>query len=466
MEKERRIKALAIVVLVIAVIGLSVAFAALSQTLTINGSAYLNATKWGIKFENLSSPIKVGDATVTGEAKINESTYVEIANMNVNLKTPGDSVTYNVDLVNEGTINAKIEKIEKTALTEEQAKYLSFKVIKEDGQELNEGYILGKETRIPLTIKIEFKKDITKEDLPKETSEITLSYKINFVQTDEKVASGGQGSSSCTTFEKKDKYSEGDVISVCNNDTGKSEDFYVIGDLGGEHVLTIAKDALLYGYNRYITFTDSGTEFSYELLDTSTPNYGLQDPTYFGATEEEYMEKIFIPLQESFAYCTDELGNSKNVGDEKCTHLFAGTGYVKFSDYETLIFEGASNSNTFGNKGFDSKQPNYSTMTEEPVNVYTYAKNYENYLKGLGKTSAIVQLLDISQLQMLGCTGTGTGFCPNGSPSFVNYGEHYWINYCSLYECAMFSSDELSNQKVNESLGLFRPVVSFKKSEL
>ena len=174
MEKERRVKALVIVTLLIAVIGLSVAFAALSQTLTINGSAYLNATKWGIKFENLSSPIKVGDASVTGEAKINESTYVEITDMNVNLKTPGDSVTYNVDLVNEGTINAKIEKIEKTVLTEEQAKYLSFKVLKEDGQELNEGYILGKETRIPLTIKIEFKKDITKEDLPKETSEISL----------------------------------------------------------------------------------------------------------------------------------------------------------------------------------------------------------------------------------------------------------------------------------------------------
>ena len=48
MEKERRVKALAIVVLVIAVLGLTIAFAALSQTLTINGSAKLDASKWGI----------------------------------------------------------------------------------------------------------------------------------------------------------------------------------------------------------------------------------------------------------------------------------------------------------------------------------------------------------------------------------------------------------------------------------
>ena len=41
MEKERKIKALILVALVVAVIGLTVAFAALSQTLTINGFSLL-----------------------------------------------------------------------------------------------------------------------------------------------------------------------------------------------------------------------------------------------------------------------------------------------------------------------------------------------------------------------------------------------------------------------------------------
>ncbi|MGN1269096.1 MAG: hypothetical protein ACI4U0_06375, partial [Candidatus Aphodocola sp.] len=174
MEKERRIKALAIVVLVIAVLGLTIAFAALSQTLTINGSAKLDASKWGIKFENLSSPTTTGDASIVGEAKINESTYVEIANMNVRLKTPGDKVVYTVDLVNEGSINAKIDEIVKTTTPD----YLTFKVIKENNQELEEGYVLGKESRIPLRIEIEFKKDITKDQLPTEVSTIDLSYKV------------------------------------------------------------------------------------------------------------------------------------------------------------------------------------------------------------------------------------------------------------------------------------------------
>ena len=193
MEKERRVKALAIVVLVIAVLGLTIAFAALSQTLTINGSAKLDASKWGLKFDNLV--LASGKDYIEGTANIKTDDNTVIENMNVRLTTPGDKVVYTVDLVNEGTINAKIDKITKTTLTEEQAKYLSFKVLKENNEELNEGYVLGKETRIPLRIEIEFKKDITKEDLPKETSTIGRSYALTVVHTDETATSIGQDSS-------------------------------------------------------------------------------------------------------------------------------------------------------------------------------------------------------------------------------------------------------------------------------
>ncbi len=186
MEKQRREKALVVVVLLVVIAGLTVAFAALSTTLNINGTAYLDAAKWGIRFENLSIPTKIGSATITGTAKIEETNSASITGMNVSLSTPGDKVTYTVDLVNKGTINAKIDKIEKTALTEEQQKYLTFKVTDKDGKEVSEGDILQKGETKKLIITIEFIKDLTKEDLPTSTSTISLSYKLNFVQTDEK----------------------------------------------------------------------------------------------------------------------------------------------------------------------------------------------------------------------------------------------------------------------------------------
>ena len=111
MEKERKIKLIAISALIVAVLGLTIAFASLSQTLTINGTATLDAAKWGIKFENLSSGKVVGDAVINDTAMIAED-QITINNIDVSLKTPGDSVTYTVDLVNEGTINAEIYSIE------------------------------------------------------------------------------------------------------------------------------------------------------------------------------------------------------------------------------------------------------------------------------------------------------------------------------------------------------------------
>ena len=219
MEKERRTKALVVVVLLIVVAGLTVAFAALSSSLNINGTAYLDAAKWGIRFENLSSPTKIGSATTTGTAKIEETKAAEITGLNVSLSIPGDKVVYTVDLVNKGTINAKIDNIEKTVLTSEQQRYLTFKVTDQNGKEVSEGDILSAGETKNLTITIEFIKDLTKEDLPKQTSTISLSYKLNFVQTDEKVTSGSQGGNEKT-------YAVGDEFCLEN------ECFYVIKDNG------------------------------------------------------------------------------------------------------------------------------------------------------------------------------------------------------------------------------------------
>ena len=219
MEKERRTKALVVVVLLVVVAGLTVAFAALSATLNINGTAYLDAAKWGIRFENLSSPTKIGSANVTGTAKIEESKSAEITDMNVSLSIPGDKIVYTVDLVNKGTINAKIDNIERTQLTSEQQKYLTFKVTDKNGKEISQDDILSAGETKSLTITIEFIKDLTKEDLPKQTSTISLSYKLNFVQTDEKVTSASQGNNFKT-------YSVGDEFCLEN------ECFNVIKDNG------------------------------------------------------------------------------------------------------------------------------------------------------------------------------------------------------------------------------------------
>ena len=255
MEKERT-KALVIVVMLIVVAGLTVAFASLSSALNIKGTAYLDAAKWGIKFQNLSEPEKIGTASVTGTAKIEETKSAEINGINVDLSTPGDKVVYTVDLVNEGTINAKIDKIEKTALASEQQKYLTFKVTDKDYNEVSEGDILSSGETKKLIITIEFIKDLTKEDLPTNTSTISLSYKLNFVQTDD----------AKTTKDEAENFNsivESAIKKVTNNSNGTYRVYNLPSDsnilgvsngLNGRIVINEEKETQIALYDEYKTY--------------------------------------------------------------------------------------------------------------------------------------------------------------------------------------------------------------------
>ena len=106
MEKERKVRVLSIAALLVAVLGLTVAFASLSQTLTINGSANMDAASWDIHFEKTSGK----ETEVEGAATFTEPTLsgTAIENFSATLTKPGDSVTYYFDIVNKGTVDAVV----------------------------------------------------------------------------------------------------------------------------------------------------------------------------------------------------------------------------------------------------------------------------------------------------------------------------------------------------------------------
>ncbi len=114
MEKQRKIKVLSVVALVVAVLGLTVAFAALSQTLTINGTANVDAASWDIHFEDLETSTG-GAGSFSGEPILNSTSVTDI---NIILTKPNDEAGIYVNVVNDGTINAKIDSVEVSPLCE------------------------------------------------------------------------------------------------------------------------------------------------------------------------------------------------------------------------------------------------------------------------------------------------------------------------------------------------------------
>ena len=119
MEKQRKYRTIGIVALVVAVLGLSVAFAALSKTLTINGSARAEASTWDIIWQKIQGQ----DFVLHGASEVQEN-YPTVTNSNRNLnlgiitlKEPGDYVTYKVNIKNNGDIDATLQNFVLPSLT-------------------------------------------------------------------------------------------------------------------------------------------------------------------------------------------------------------------------------------------------------------------------------------------------------------------------------------------------------------
>lgn len=114
MEKQRSTKVIALIAMLVAIVGVSIGFAAMSTQLNIAGTAEMNPATWSIKFENLSAASVTGAATEVTAPTIN-GTSTTIGTYAVNLTKPGDSVKYIFDIKNAGTMNAILSSFTKSA---------------------------------------------------------------------------------------------------------------------------------------------------------------------------------------------------------------------------------------------------------------------------------------------------------------------------------------------------------------
>lgn len=111
MKKSKNQKKMVVTLLVATLLSLSVAFAALSTTLRINGSGLVDPDKWSVHFANLGEATVTGTASVTSGATLTDDT--SITGFDVVLRAPGDSVTYTFDVVNDGYVDAKLTSVVK-----------------------------------------------------------------------------------------------------------------------------------------------------------------------------------------------------------------------------------------------------------------------------------------------------------------------------------------------------------------
>lgn len=103
MKKSRKkIFKFALIALIVSVLGITIVYAAMSKNII---SIYPKQKDWNIHFANLSKAKINGSAYIVRHPRL---TCTHIGDFAVSLSKPGDSITYEFDIVNEGSIDAKI----------------------------------------------------------------------------------------------------------------------------------------------------------------------------------------------------------------------------------------------------------------------------------------------------------------------------------------------------------------------
>ena len=193
MKNGKRRDILVIAGILFLLIGLTVGYAALSRTLTINGTTTIADAKWDIHFDN----VVVTDGSVTngtGEnqqyvtkpAQVvldekNRKTKIEYA---VTLPLPGTYYEFTADIINGGSIAGKLESTPVIGGIEGYEDILVYSVTYDDTNKtaLTVGDTLQPEESKKIRVRIEFKKDITAAQLPDDAVNLTLNVQLDYIQ--------------------------------------------------------------------------------------------------------------------------------------------------------------------------------------------------------------------------------------------------------------------------------------------
>ena len=167
MQKDRGFRTIAVIALCLSVLGLSIGFAAVSQQLNVQGQGKIKGNVLSVEFDNLAAPTIGGTAVVATPADISTGT---VMTFDVMLLAPGDKVTYLFDVVNTGTIPAKLASKNVTGIEPSLADDILCTFTYSDGSAITPGTdVLAVGASTTLKLVIEF--DPLSTTLP--TSDIT-----------------------------------------------------------------------------------------------------------------------------------------------------------------------------------------------------------------------------------------------------------------------------------------------------
>ena len=179
-----------IILIIVLLLCMSIGYSYINNSIDEEGTFYVKSNTWDVHWENVEvAPGSIEGDQVPIQAHIlGDSTKVEYS---VVLKNPGEYYEFSIDTVNNGSINAMISNIdtkiyEVDGKTEKELpKYLEYDFIYNDGKDITKKQLLKTNHREKIKVRIKFKEDIKKEDLPTKDETIVVKQELVYIQADE-----------------------------------------------------------------------------------------------------------------------------------------------------------------------------------------------------------------------------------------------------------------------------------------
>lgn len=174
-------KVIGLVVLIVMLLTVTVGYSYLSASLNINGTSKIKTTTWDIHFNNVQ--VTTGSVVATADPTI-DGTGLNIT-YEVDLETPGEFYEFTVDVVNGGTVDAKLSALPTlTGVDTAQDVYTNYTFTHTDGSAITNlaNETLNAGATKTYKVRVEFDENITAAQLPTAVQNLTLTVGLNYEQ--------------------------------------------------------------------------------------------------------------------------------------------------------------------------------------------------------------------------------------------------------------------------------------------
>ena len=420
MNKDKKL-VFGILALLVSIVAVSISYAAFTQNLNINGVANVQASNWSVHFANLTNGVRNGTA-VEQTAPTIKSGQTSIGDYSVDFYTPGDSITYTFDVVNDGDYDAKISVLAKGTPTCTGSDSTSNTNVCNNleytltyttgGAAVAQNDALRKNETKNMTLVLRYKTTIGQNELPTATVNISnLGITIQYAQAS--LYDGVNTEVPKLTYinrQNSGQITSGDEVAI------DTEHFYVVSSDSTNTVL-LAKYNLLVGdvYNK------SGDTWSFtKTLSSSDTGYGLQSESakgYYGNSATDITGVVAFAGKGYW-------DNANCVGSNVSTSILcpetAGlkseysnpsnpSGTTTYTSPYPYVYDSSMSNISVSYMTYPSSSGNWRGALDNGYTIAYYVEEYVDILKGLGAPSTITgRLLTNEERNTLSSTVKGT----------------------------------------------------------